>query len=404
MQKLGPTWSSHVRQARSIFLAIGFVFAILISTSGAEAARYASIVVDADTGEVLRSRSADTQNYPASLTKLMTLYLAFEALDDGHLKLNQRIPISKRAAGQAPSKLGIPAGGSISVQDALHALVVKSANDIATAMAEKLGGTETKFAAIMTRKARQLGMTRTTFRNASGLPNRRQLSTARDMSKLALAFLRNFPHHYHYFSRASFKFNGRTYRTHNGLLGKYRGLDGMKTGYIRASGFNLVASAKQNGRRVIGVVFGGKSARSRNAHMAKLLDIGFKRVAALDKERGRVGIAQIPKPRFKPGPTAVASVQPDGPWGIQVGAYSSVTAAQIAIKRATIKLPAMLDEAIAALTPVESKQGNTLYRARFFGLFKNDANAACRVLRRSTIPCVIVRNPEYLINLARLEN
>ena len=283
-------------------------------------ARYASIVIDAETGEVLRSRNADIRRYPASLTKMMTLYLLFEAIDEGRLSLTSKLKVSKRAAGQPASKLGLRAGSTIRVEDAIKALAVKSANDIAVVVAEALGGTEVEFARKMTRKAQALGMSRTTFRNASGLPNRKQRSTARDMAQLARALMRDFPHRYHYFDDQRFRYSGRVHRTPNRLLDSYRGMDGIKTGYIRASGFNLVASAERDGRRVIAVVFGGKTARSRNSHMASLLDLGFTRIAERDAKRGRVRYAGIPRPpagsglaapspRFKPAAFMVAAAR-----------------------------------------------------------------------------------------------
>ncbi len=437
-------------------------------------ARYASIVVDAETGEVLRSRNADIRRYPASLTKMMTLYLLFEAIDEGRLNLTSKLKVSQRAAGQPPSKLGLPAGSTIEVEDAIKALVVKSANDIAVVVAEALGGTEVEFARMMTRKAQALGMSRTTFRNASGLPNRKQRSTARDMSFLARALMRDFPHRYHYFDDQRFRYSGRSHRSPNRLLGSYRGMDGIKTGYIRASGFNLVASAERDGRRVIAVVFGGKTARSRNQHMTTLLDLGFTRIAERDAKRGRVRYAGIPRPpagsglaapaaRFKPAAIMVAAVEapelaegaaapaaepivtveameaevaagppppeippakpgaettavaaltpapespasPKGfradsvtarPWGIQVGAYESVTAAEIAMRRASTRAP-LLGDAIPTLVPSDMGPG-TLYRARFLGLYKSDAVRACRALRASPMPCVIIRglDPEH---------
>jgi D-alanyl-D-alanine carboxypeptidase len=249
------------------------------------AARYASIIIDADTGRVLYEVNADTRNYPASLTKMMTLYMAFEALEKGKLRLNENLKVSKRASGMAPSKLGLKRGQTIKVKDIILALVTKSANDAAVVLAEALAGTETRFAKRMTAKARELGMSRTNFRNASGLPNRRQLSTARDMAILAQALINRYPKYYHYFSTTNFSYKGRRHRNHNSLLTKYDGTDGIKTGYIRASGFNLVASAVRDGRRIIGVVFGGKSSRSRDKHMAKLLDRGFTRVARAGSRR-----------------------------------------------------------------------------------------------------------------------
>ena len=437
-------------------------------------ARYASIVVDAETGEVLRSRNADIRRYPASLTKMMTLYMLFEAIDDGRLNLTSRLEVSKRAAGQPASKLGLRAGSTISVEDAIKALVVKSANDIAVVVAEALGGTEVEFARMMTSKARALGMTRTTFRNASGLPNRKQRSTARDMSYLARALMRDFPHRYHYFDDQRFRYNGRSHRSPNRLLGSYRGMDGIKTGYIRASGFNLAASAERDGRRVVAVVFGGKTARSRNRHMANLLDLGFTRIAERDAKRGRVRYAGIPRPpagsglaapapRFKPATIMVAAAEPpelaEGaaappaepieraetaaaeivsgppppelpparpgtetttvaalaaapeipsspkafksdsvtarPWGIQVGAYESVTSAEIAMRRASARAP-LLGDAMPTLVPSDAGPGR-LYRARFLGLYKSDAVRACRALRASPMPCVIIRglDPEH---------
>ena len=236
---------------------------------------YSAIVVDAQTGEVLMARQADSIRHPASLTKMMTLYMLFEAMDQGRVRMNDRVPMSTRASHMSPSKLGIPAGGSLTVENAIKALVTKSANDVACATAEKLGGSEKAFAAKMTRKAKELGMSRTVFRNASGLPDPQQVTSARDMAKLAMALLRDFPAYYHYFGVRNFEYGGVSHHNHNRLLGEYPGLDGIKTGYINASGFNLVASAKQNNRRLVGVVFGGKSWRSRNDHMVKLLDEGF---------------------------------------------------------------------------------------------------------------------------------
>lgn len=249
------------------------------SANATENKRYAAIVADAQTGEVLMARSADSIRHPASLTKMMTLYMVFEAVDRGSLKMSDRMAISKHAAGMSPSKLGLPAGSKIRVEDGVKALVTKSANDIAAAFGEKLAGSERNFASRMTRRAKELGMTRTVFRNASGLPDRQQVTTARDMAKLAMALLRDFPHYYHYFGITNFSYNGKNHHNHNRLLGEYRGLDGIKTGYINDSGFNLVASAKQNGRRLVGVVFGGQTWRSRNDHMVKLLDEGFATLA-----------------------------------------------------------------------------------------------------------------------------
>ena len=275
--------------------------AALVLTAGtpAEARRYASIVIDAGTGEVLHADKADRRAYPASLTKMMTLYLLFEAVDQGRLGLNQKLPVSRRAAGMPPSKLGLKRGQSIRVKDAIKALVTKSANDVAVVVAEALGGSEQKFARLMTEKARTLGMTRTTFRNASGLPNNRQLSTARDMARLARALQRRYPHHYAVFKTKAFSYKGRRYKNHNKLLSNYAGTDGIKTGYTHASGFNLAASTVRDGRRLIAVVFGGKTAKSRDRHMRKLLDRSFAKLA----KRGVPLVSTLPtrKPQLDAG-------------------------------------------------------------------------------------------------------
>lgn len=267
--------------------------------------KYASIVMDADSGMILSQRYADNVLHPASLTKMMTLLMAFEALDRGDIRKTDRIRITNHAAGMPPSKLGLRAGSNIKVEDAMYALVTKSANDVAAAMGEHLGGSETKFAAMMTARARSIGMTKTTFKNASGLPDKAQVSSARDMAKLARYILQRYPHYYRYFSTKNFTYQGKTYRNHNRLMDSYRGMDGFKTGYIGASGFNLVASANRDGRRLIGVVFGGRSSKSRNDHMAEILDYGFKKA-------GQVRIARVanpPKPQQKPN-IALANTLP----------------------------------------------------------------------------------------------
>lgn len=254
------------------------VFIMAIGVAGpAAAARYASIVVEAESGAILYSRNADHQRYPASLVKMMTLYLTFESLEGGRLSLDQALTVSKRAAGQTPSKLGLKHGSTITVEDAILAVVTKSANDAATVLAEALGETEVQFAARMTERAKSLGMVRTRFTNATGLPNRRQRTTARDMATLAFVLLDDFPQYYHYFATPEFSYKERTYENHNQMLESYAGTDGIKTGYIRASGFNLVASVQRGGRRLIGVVFGGRSARSRDSHLRDLLDKAFAR-------------------------------------------------------------------------------------------------------------------------------
>ena len=215
-----------------------------VASANTAQAKYASLVLDADTGQVLHSVNADTRNYPASLTKMMTLYLVFEALERGEITMKTQWKASARVARQPASRLGLARGAKIRVSDAVLALITKSANDVATLVAESLAGSERDFALKMTAKARELGMARTTFRNASGLGNRGQLSTARDMATLALALIRDFPQYYKLFSTQKYKHGDRTYKNHNKLLTAYEGTDGIKTGYISASGFNLVASVQ----------------------------------------------------------------------------------------------------------------------------------------------------------------
>ncbi len=274
--------------ARRLFVALSFalatIFAADFSAAGAAQAqapfftmapRYASIVVDASNGEVLYQRNADSPRYPASISKIMTLYLTFEALASGRLKPNDIIVVSAHAASMAPSKLGLRPGSTITVDDAMHAVAVHSANDMAVALAEKIGGSEARFATLMTLRAQELGMTNTHYDNASGLPDPRQISTARDIATLSRAVMRDYPQYYHFFSLRSFDYHGMFMTNHNGMLGRTPGVDGLKTGYIGASGFNLAASAVRDNRRLIVVVLGGSSSAARDAHVADLLDAGF---------------------------------------------------------------------------------------------------------------------------------
>lgn len=233
--------------------------------------KYAAIVVDANSGKTLFSSSADEARFPASLTKMMTLYLTFEALQAGRITTSTKVPFSKNAANEPPTKLGVRAGGSITVESAILSLVTKSANDSATALAELLGGSEAEFAKKMTVKARTLGMSSTTFRNAHGLPNPQQRSTARDLAVLGIALREHYPQYYDYFSTRNFKFGKQNLRNHNRLLGKVKGVDGIKTGYTNASGFNLVSSVQDGNRSIVAVVMGGRTGASRDAHMAELI-------------------------------------------------------------------------------------------------------------------------------------
>ncbi len=248
--------------------------------SAVAAAPGAAIVVDANTGKVLYASHADAPRHPASLTKMMTLYLLFEAIESGKTSLNDRITISVHAASQAPSKLGLKPGQTISVRDAILAIVTKSANDIAAAIAEKVDGSESAFAAHMTRKARELGMRRTHYHNASGLPDDRQITTARDLTILARALRDHYPQYYHFFSTPSFVWNGHRIANHNHLLGRVAGVNGIKTGYTRASGFNLVTSVDRDRRKIVAVVIGGATSKARDKRMVELIDAYMPRASS----------------------------------------------------------------------------------------------------------------------------
>lgn len=291
--------------------------AVLLLSVDGYAARYAGIVVDAKTGKVLYSDDADGLRYPASLTKMMTLYLVFEALDQGRINKNTVVTMSKYAAAQSPSKLGVRAGGTFTVEQGILALVTRSANDCSVALAELLGGSEARFARMMTAKAHALGMARTVYRNANGLPNDAQVTTARDQARLGLALRQHFPHHYDYFSTRSFKFGRQVIGNHNKLLGRIQGVDGIKTGYTRKSGFNLVTSARAGGKSIVGVVMGFPSGGSRDAHMAKLVK---KYLPAASSRGGGASVPQaetnVPVAAVKTAPAPAqaltANNQPDG--------------------------------------------------------------------------------------------
>lgn len=260
-------------------LPLYMVLAIVLALSAvpAHAAKFSAIAVDASNGKVLYAEDVDGLRHPASLTKVMTLYILFQDLKAKRITLSSPLRASARASGMPPSKLGLKPGQTLTVDQAIRALVTRSANDVASIVAENLGGSESAFAARMTKTARAIGMTRSTFRNASGLPDPNQWTTARDMATLSLRIQRDFPQYYPYFKIMSFTWKGQVIRTHNKLLGKFAGTDGIKTGYIRASGFNLTSSAKRGDKRIVGVVLGAKSPVSRNNYMMKMLDKHFAR-------------------------------------------------------------------------------------------------------------------------------
>ncbi len=349
-------------------LAVLMLAAVVVAAGPAPAARYAAVVIDADTGAVLHGNRSTARRYPASLTKMMTLYLVFERLQNGKFKLSTRMKIPHRATLQPPSRLGLKRGSTIAIRDVIRALAVKSANDVATAVAYFIAGNERKFARVMNRKARELGMHRTSFRNASGLWHSQQWTTARDMARLARALMTDFPQYYHYFSLKSFKLRGRTYRSHNRLLRRYSGADGLKTGYISKSGFNLAFSAKRNGRRLITVVMGGRTARSRDRHVAQLTD--------------RVFATLRPRPDVAEGGRV---------WAVQVGAVRDKAAAR-RLARAAAKKVGTLQGGAWGAWPRARRNGGTIYRARLVGYSKSDASRACRKLKQRRTDCFVVRH------------
>ncbi len=396
------------------------IAAIIAATSTVNAAEnnYAAIVVDAKTGEVLFSRNADLRRYPASLTKMMTLYLIFEDLERGKISLSSRLSVSTNAANQAPSKLGLAAGSTIRVEDAILALVTKSANDVAMAVAENLSASAAAFAQRMTSTARSLGMNSTTFRNPHGLPDSGQITTARDMATLGRALQDRFPQYFGYFSTRSFTWNGVTYSNHNNLLGNVTSVDGIKTGYTRASGYNLVTSLKRDNRHVVAVVMGGNSSASRDQHMRDLIAAYLPRAYAGLRTAPLVvasplDLIPVPLPRANPArtdPVVTAAITPPEPilpaaegdfdpmqpppplpigWAIQIGAFPSEAAAYERLTEATL-LEGTLLASVTPRTETVIVDGVVHYRARFVGFVSRDeAWAACSDFEHRGIACYV---------------
>jgi D-alanyl-D-alanine carboxypeptidase len=408
--------------------------------------RYAAIVVDAQTGEVMFARHADARRYPASITKVMTLYLVFEAITEGRIQLDDVIRVSPRAASQPPSKLGLAAGQTITVADAIQATALRSANDMAVALAEHVAGSEARFAAMMTLKAEALGMTDSRFVNANGLPDSRQITTARDLTVLSRAVMRDYPQYYRFFGVSSWTYQGRDYRNTNGLLRSGQGYDGIKTGYINASGYNLAASAVRDGRRLITVVLGGRSSATRNAHVAELMDTGFE-IAEKRAHGERIEVAQLyfeqkgygigpeiappvvyasttPQPYVPssqaaspPAPLAQAMGDRDPdvvltsgpavlPSNTTARLNSDTPARRPAAGTWSVQVGAFRDRTVAAdwLTEVNRRfrttfrgNGQTVeeasgwYRSRFTGFTEADARAACETLSARNVTCMVVR-------------
>lgn len=347
-----------------------------------------SIVIDALSGEVISSSNADEQRYPASLTKLMTLYITFSELEQGNLKLDDKLKVSRYAANRSPSRIGVRAGETITVKDAVLALIVKSANDCAAVLAEAIGGSEENFAKIMTQTAKDLGMKHTTFKNASGLPHRQQKTTARDMALLGSAVYHHFPEYYDLFATKKFTYKGSTFYTHNHLLKNFKGADGMKTGYTAAAGYNIVTSAERNGRRVIAVTMGHSSIKNRDYKVAQLMNKGLKKLEKPSTPHRM--IAKLELPSFSEPETAA---QPQD-WSIQIGAFSNyIKARNYALEvQHTLHLP------YAAKTEINvepaSKGSAIVYRSQLTGFAKNEADKTCYRLKKENKSCIVVASKE----------
>ena len=388
----GISRKSALRRRASAGLMAGWlVMAAVVMAAGppsASARVQASIVVDAQTGNVLEAHNADSLCYPASLAKLMTLYITFQQLSTGKMTLGQELVVSSHAAAQAPTKLYLRPGERISVRSAILAITTRSANDAAVVLAEAVAGTEPGFARLMNQRARQLGMDHTTFRNASGLPDLRQKTTARDMSKLALAILHDFPQYYPYFKARSFDFRGQTIDGHDRLLEQYPGVDGMKTGYTYASGFNIVTSAVRHDRRLLGVVMGGRSARSRDRQMMALLNWGFERIrakAVMADSPDKIGTGGAAVNAVKVSDTEDDPVsRPEIEWIVQIGHnFRSRRQVGNALSSALHTAP----EQLKGAKPLVVRLRGRRYGARFSNMSEALARETCRVLRGRKFTC-----------------
>ncbi len=414
--------SSLDRFARRWF-ARGIVL-LFIGIAPAHAAKVTTyFVIDATNGNVLARSNPDKEMYPASLTKMMTLYMLFEALKNGTITPESKFIFSEKATKQVPSKLGIKEGRSISAEDAILALLTKSANDVAVAVAEGLGGgSEWRFTVMMTEKARELGMRNTRFTNASGLHRRDMWSTARDMAILALRLQFDFPAYYHLFSTRQFNYGGATHRNHNKLLGKVEGVDGLKTGYTMRAGWNIAVSAAIDGRRIVGVVMGGKDRHARDSLMTDLIVNGFATADARDRE--------VPVPSTHPGLAGQSNLyaaldrglgdddfiaglaeslgidpQSSGPdqgsaadgqtWAIQVGAYSHRDNALRASVDAGNYLAGLLAGNGSTVMAAVETGGTTLHRIRVLYLTEDQARTGCRILNEHDLPCSVLDNGEF---------
>lgn len=399
----------------SFFLLLG-VFSFAIHTAEAQSTstpkvegRYASIIVDLDNQQIIHARQIDTPRYPASLTKVMTLYLTFEAIDRGKLRFDQRLPVSAYAASQPRSKLGLKRGETILVRDAINAMIVRSANDVAVVLAEAISGSESRFADLMTQRARDLGMQSTVFKNPHGLPNSEHITTARDMAKLAHRMVTDHRTYYPLFSQEYFTYKGQTTNNTNSLLGEGLGVDGLKTGYTRASGYNLTISAAREGRRLLAVVLGGASGQSRDQHMRDLVERGFDIILGKPAPAAppRIIVKREPVPAARPVQQASASIlklrgsngqiqtviqgQPtlqrpvQSDWSLFLGEFTTPRAAQNFMLKVTANQPALAKN-------IYIFEHNQRFQARLRGLSYNQAGPLCTQIKQQGNPCVVVQH------------
>jgi D-alanyl-D-alanine carboxypeptidase len=404
--------------------------------------KFAAIVIEANSGKILYERMSNDPRYPASLTKMMTLYLLFDQVQRGNISLSTQMTASAYASSQDPTRLGLDAGDQLTVEDAIKALIVRSANDVAVVVAEQLAGSEWAFASRMTQKARELGMTHTVFANASGLPDENQKSTAFDLSILSRRLITDYPQFYPYFRLQSFYWGGRSFEGHNNLMKFFDGADGMKTGYTRMSGFNLASSATRQGTRLIAVVMGGRSARDRDIQTAELLEGEFTRLGlgrpapvimamsplVLDDEEAAAAEADsaaafrpTPAPaappaapaapvQAAPAPAVVASIpsspreigQGDtsdqvrstpvthaGQWGIQVGAHSTREKAETQLQDVSARQRDLIAGARSAIVELDVR-GETFFRVRFGAFTPAKAESLCKTLQKRGTSCLVV--------------
>ena len=347
----------------------------ILSFSSNIFAKKAAIVIDFDTEEVLFEVNADTRNYPASLTKIMTLYIVFDYIKKGNLSYDSQLSVSSVAASRSPSKLYLEEGSSIKVRDAVNALIIKSANDVATVVAENIAGTEKEFAKLMTQYAKNLGMRSTTFKNASGLPNRAQLTTARDIAKLSHALISNFPNEYKLFSNTKFSYKGKTYKTHNKLMLSYEGADGIKTGYIKASGFQLAFSAVRDNKRLIGIIFGGDSGSQRNKSLKFIMDKEFAELNIKPNNKKEIVTKEIKEVK-------------KNNYSIVVGTFKYRNNAEKQIKLIKSKYPVSTKDKISNIVLIKVS-GKQLYESRFENFSKQEAYTACKRLKKYNRDCFV---------------